>query len=297
VPVSDIFHGRKWTQKSFAISTYLPLLISVIAIIAGGIGLLLALIRRDPAEKERFLYPLTVLGCALTLLPQFLFFRPDTPHLSEMMVSYLAALSLFVWAAGWSALCGPGRVRRVSAGLFAIVCAAAAVIYFSHAFPKDSSGSIAAKKMASHEFRALNGVNVNVRDREAAWLAGLRDAVLRHSSPGEYVLCLPYSPTINFMTDRPSPMHNLYVDNSTAGNDFEASFPAMIIGSSPAVVVIDQRRINKNEQSRFRSWAPGPYQWLCENYVYFGRYFRSEVFVRKDKITGPFSPEAVEVAD
>jgi hypothetical protein len=71
----------------------------------------------------------------------------------------------------------------------------------------------------------------------------------------------------------------------------------MITGSSPAVVVIDQRRINKSGQSRFRNWAPGPYQWLCENYVYFGRYFRSEVFIRKDKITGPFSPEAVEVTD
>ena len=296
-PVSDILFGRKWTHKSFAISTYFPLLISAVAIVAGGISLLLALIRRDPAEKERFLYPLTVLGCALTLLPQFLFFRPDTPHLSEMMVPYLATLSLLIWAAGRCALRASGPVRRVSAGLFAIVCAAAGSIYFSHAFPKDSSGSIAAKKMASHEFRALNGVNVNVRDREAVWLAGLRDAVLRHSLPGEYVLCLPYSPTINFMTDRPSPLHNLYVDNSTAGKDFEAGFPGLVTGSSPAVVVIDQRRINKSEQSRFRNWAPGPYQWLCENYVYFGRYFRSEVFVRKDKITGPFSPEAVEVAD
>jgi len=296
-PVSDILFGRKWTQKSFAISTYLPLLISVIAIVAGGIGLLLALIRRDPVKKESLLYPLTVLGCALTLLPQFLFFRPDTPHLSEMMVPFLAALSLFIWAAVPWALGASGRVRRVSSGLFAIACAAAGAIYFSHAFPKDSSGSIAAKKMASHEFRALNGVNVKVRDREAVWLAGLRDAVLRHSSPGEYLLCLPYSPTINFMTDRPSPLHNLYVDNSTAGSDFAAGFPAMITGSSPAVVVIDQRRINKSEQSRFRNWAPGPYQWLCENYVYFGRYFRSEVFVRKDKIAGPFTPEAVEVAD
>jgi len=296
-PVSDIFFGRKWTQKSFAISTYLPLLISAIAIVAGGIGLLLALIRRDPSEKERLLYPLTVLGCALTLLPQFLFFRPDTPHLSEMMVPYIATLSLLIWAAVQCALQASKPFLRVVAGLFALVCAAAGAIYFSHAFPKDSSGSIAAKKMASHEFRALNGVNVNVRDRDAVWLAGLRDAVLRHSSPGEYVLCLPYSPTINFMTDRPSPLHNLYVDNSTAGSDFAAGFPAMIAGSSPAVVVIDQRRINKSEQSRFRNWAPGPYQWLCENYVYFGRYFRSEVFVRKDKITGPFSPEAVEVAD
>jgi len=296
-PVSDIFFGRKWTHKSFAISTYLPLLISVISIIAGGIGLLLALICRDPAEKERFLYPLTVLGCALTLLPQFLFFRPDTPHLSEMMVPYLAALSLFVWAAGRCAFCASGQGRRVSAGLFAIVCAAAGAIYFSHAFPKDSSGSIAAKKMASHEFRALNGVNVKVRDREAVWLAGLRDAVLRHSSPGEYVLCLPYSPMINFMTDRSSPMHNLYVDNTVGEAEFGGYFQKLVSGTPPAVIVVDERRINRNEISRFRNWAPQTYAWLWKNYVFVGRYSKNEVFVRPDKCPDPVVPESIEVSD
>lgn len=295
--ISDVLFGKKWTNKSFAISTYLPLLISAIAVLVGGLGLLAALVRRDPEEKERILYPLVVLGCALTLLPQFLFFRPDTPHLSEMMVPYLAALSLFVWALVRCALRTPNSVLRFATGAFAIVCTAAGAIYFSHAFPKESAGSIEAKKMASHEFRALNGVSVKVRDRDAVWLAGLRDAVLGHSSPGEYVLCLPYSPTINFMTDRPSPLHNLYVDNSTAGKDFESQFANLVAKSSPAVVVIDQRRINKSEFSRFRNWAPGPYRWLWENYVYFGRYFRSEVFVRKDKIAGPISPEAIEVSD
>jgi hypothetical protein len=120
---------------------------------------------------------------------------------------------------------------------------------------------------------------------------------LKHSSPGEYVLCLPYSPTINFMTDRPSPLRNLYVDNSTEGKKFPAHFADMIATSSPAVVVIDQRRINKNEISRFRNWAPGPYQWLRDHYEYFGRYYKSEVFLRKDKIASPVVPEAVEVTD
>jgi hypothetical protein len=261
--------------------------------------LLAALIRRDPDAKERLLYPLTVLGCALALFPQFFFFRPDTPHLSEMMVPFLAALALFVWLAG--RLTMPRLLKapaaRYSAAAFAALCVAAGVIYFSHAFPKESSGSIAAKKKASHAFRALNGVNVNVRDREAVWLPKLRDAVLRHSSPGEYVLCLPYSPTINFMTDRPSPLHNLYVDNSTAGQEFAKSFQKLMSESSPAVVIIDQRPINRSEFSRFRNWAPEPYQWLRENYVFFGRYFRNEVFVRKDKAPDPVTPESVDVSE
>jgi hypothetical protein len=297
-PLSDVICGRRWPQISLAISTYLPILVSALAIIAGGLGLLVALVRHDPEAKERFLYPLTVLGCALTLFPQFFCFRPDTPHLSEMMVPYLAALALLVWASGRVAIQTRKPAARYAAGAFAALCVASGAIYFSHAFPKESSGSISAKKkMASHEFRALNGVNVTVRDQEARWLAGLRDAVLRHSSPGENVLCLPYSPTINFMTDRPSPLYNLYVDNSTARSGFMEDFLNLMNSQSPAVVVIDERRINRNEASRFRNWAPAPYQWLHDHYAYFGRYFRSEVFVRKDKVAGPVKPEAVEVSD
>ena len=296
-PLREALSGKNWARRSFVISAYLPILLAAIAIIAGSIGLLAAIFRGDPASKERALYPLTVLGCALALLPQFLFFRPDTPHLSEMMVPYLAALALLVWAAARCALRAKHPFSRIAAGSFSALCLAAAAIYFSHAFPKESAGSIAAKKRAAHEFRALNGVRVNVRDRDAAWLAGLRDAVLRHSSPGEYVLCLPYSPTINFMTDRPSPLHNLYVDNSTDRKEFAEHFAGMITRSAPAVVVIDERRINGTEISRFRNWAPGPYQWLWENYVYFGRYFRNEVFVRRDKVAGPVTPELVGPAD
>jgi len=296
-PLSDVVTSRNWSQKSFALSTYLPLLISAMAIIAGVIALLAALIRRDQAAKERALYPLTVLGCALALLPQFLFFRPDTPHLSEMMVPFTAALALLVWTGMQAGLAARGHGARIAGFGFAIFCAASAAIYFSHAFPKESAGSIAARKASAKPFSALNGVNVMVKDREALWLAGLRDAVLSHSRPGEYVLCLPYSPTINFLTDRPSPLFNLYVDNTTAGGHFAEDFSALMAQKKPPVVVIDQRRINRNEISRFSNWAPGPYQWLRENYVYWGRYFRTEIFVRPDKVSGPVIPEAVEVAD
>ena len=297
VPVSNVLYGKKWTDKAFALSTYVPPLISALAIIVGGLALLVALVRRDAEAKERLLYPLTVLGCSLMLLPQFLFFRPDTPHLSEMMVPFLSALALFVWASARCVRDGKSRAIRIAAGAFAVLCTATGAAYFSHAFPKESAGSIAAKNKVSHEFHALNGVSVIVRDRDAAWLSGVRDAILRHSSPGEYVLCLPYSPTINFMTDRPSPLHNLYVDNATAGKEFNSYFASLMAASSPAVVVIDQRRINRNEISRFRNWAPGPYQWLRDNYVYFGRYYRSEVFIRKDKIAAPVVPEAIEVTE
>jgi len=296
-PLREVVYGKTWGIKSLAISTYLPVLLAAVAILAGGIALLAALVRSDPEAKERALYPLTVLGCALTLLPQFLFFRPDTPHLSEMMVPYLAALSLLLWAAARRALRAKRPCARYAAGGFGALCLASAAIYFSHAFPKESAGSIAAKKKATHEFRALNGVRVKVRGRDAAWLAGLRDAILRRSSPGEYVLCLPYSPTINFMTDRPSPLHNLYVDNTVGEDEFGKYFRALVSSHPPAVVVIDGRPINKNEISRFKNWAPRTYAWLWTNYVFVGRYARNEVFVRPDKAPEAVTPEYVGVTD
>ncbi|MEI8313781.1 MAG: hypothetical protein WCH98_23805, partial [Verrucomicrobiota bacterium] len=279
----DVVHGAKWSAKAFAISAYLPILISAIAIIAGGLGLLAALVRRDAEAKERLLYPLAVLGCSLALFPQFFFFRPALPHLSEMMVPFLSALALFIWASVRRARESKTPGLRVASGAFALLCAAAAAVYFFHAFSIESAGSIAARKKASHEFRALNGVNVKVRDREAAWLPGLRDAILRHASPGEFVLCLPYSPTINFMTDRPSPLCNLYVDNTVGEENFRGYFLDLVAKSVPAVIVVDQRRINGNEISRFQNWAPVTYEWIRKNYVFVGRYFRTEVFVRPDK--------------
>lgn len=296
-PLSDVVYGRKWIHKAFAISTYLPLVVSAIAILAGSLALLASLIRRDPDAKERALYPLTVLGCALMLLPQFFFFRPDTPHLSEMMVPFVAALALLVWSSARIARSSTRRAVRVAAAGFAILCAATALIYFSHGIKKESAGSIAALDGVAQNFRGLNGVDVRVKPREAIWLPKLQAAVVGHSSAGEDVLCLPYSPTINFMTDRPSPLYNLYVDNTTAGGWFEEEFLRIMAQKKPPVVVVDQRRINRNEISRFSNWAPGPYQWLRKNYVYVGRYSRNEVFVRPDRVSGPVTPEAVEVAE
>jgi len=293
----DMIYGAKWSAKSFAISAYLPIFISAIAIIAGGLGLLAALVRQDAEAKERLLYPLTVLGCSLALFPQFFFFRPDTPHLSEMMVPFLSALALFIWVSVRWARESKTMALRAALFAFATVCATTGGVYFSHAYPKESAGSIAARKKVSHEFRALNGVNVKVRDREAIWLPGLRDAVLRHALPGEYVLCLPYSPTINFMTDRPSPLYNLYVDNTVGERNFRSDFLDLVAKSTPAVIVVNQRRINGNEISRFQNWAPVTYDWIGKNYIFVGRYFENEVFVRPDKGVGGTAPEYIGVSN
>jgi len=295
--ISDIWTSPTWEFRSLALSIYLPIPFSVVAIALGLCFLASAILKKDADAKERALYPLTVLGCALTLFPQYFFFRPDTVHLAEMMVPFLAALAIIFWAALRYAREHDAMGHRLLAALPLTACTGITAIYVSHALPKGSAGTVAAREKASHRFDALNGVHVLVRQKEARWLAGLRDAVLRHSSPGEFVVCFPYSPTINFMTDRPSPLHNLYVDNATAGKHFTETFLKIMNDSRPAVVVLDQRKINRSEASRFRNWAPDACRWLEKNYVYIGRYDRNEVFARKDKATGPVTPEAVEVRE
>jgi len=293
----DMWAAPTWSARTLAISTYMAIGISLIVIVAGGLALLVALIRRDLDAKERALYPLTVLGCALALFPQYYFFRPDTVHLAEMMVPFLAALALLVWES-WR-IAASTRIRAAKPVLiaFAAACAACAGIYTLHALPKASAGTIAARKKASHPFHAANGVNVKVRQREALWLAGLRDAVLRNSGPGEFVLCLPYSPTVNFMTDRPSPLHNLYVDNATAGSGWHQTFLSMMRNDRPAVVLVCHRAINGNKASRFPNWAPDSYRWLQQNYTLVGRYERNEIFARPDKSPPGTAPEFLQVSD
>ncbi|MCX6970088.1 MAG: hypothetical protein NTV93_08040 [Verrucomicrobia bacterium] len=294
---ADVWEKPSWSEKSLALSTYLPIAFSTSAILAGSFFLFRAIRRKDPDAKFRALYPLTVIGCSLTLFPQYFFFRPDTVHIAEMMVPFFAALATVAWACGRNSLAAPPGRAAWAGWTAAAACLLVAAIYVSHAFPKESSGSIAAKKKVSRGFRALNGVNVIVRDREAIWLPGLRDAILKHSSPGEYVLCLPYSPTINFMTDRPSPLHNLYVDNTVGEKTFHSYFLDLVAKSPPAVIVVNQRKINGTEISRFQNWAPLTYGWIWENYVFVGRYHDNEVFVRRDKCAGGIAPEYIGVSN
>jgi hypothetical protein len=86
------------------------------------------------------------------------------------------------------------------------------------------------------------------------------------------------------MAQRPSYQFKLYVDNATESADFSAHTIADFEKNKPAIVVINNRDINKTEISRFKSWAAPFYQNIANKYVLAGTYFgRIEVFVRPDR--------------
>jgi len=277
--VDEIFSGSKPRDRFFAAAIYLPVLVSLAMVIGATITFLVAWLQGSAKLWNESLIVLVLTGCALTLFPQYFFFRPDTPHISEFMVPFLPAIVVTTFLILRRAKSRFGYLM----GAVALALSALQIwVHFGHAWPKESAGTIAARKHGPAEFVALNNVRVKLRPQNAEALAGLQSAIVDHSSPKDWVVCFPYSPTINFMTDRPSYLWDLYTDNTMAGPDFDSFHIALLKRNNPAAVVIDHRAINNNEASRFPNWAPQFYAYLKENYRFGGEYLGNEVFLRKD---------------
>jgi hypothetical protein len=280
----DLFKQPSLADAIFVIVLYLPILVSVIIAAAAGCALAWAILKADAGLKESALTALVTLGAALTLFSQYFFFRPDTPHLSEFMIPFLVAMTCASFFAARRALVSRSWIARIGGWSFVALCVVSEALYFAHAFPKESAGTIAAARKRTCEVVADNGVRVFVKRRECEWLQELQETIVRHSAPGEWVVTFPYSPTINFMTNRPSYLKDLYVDNATAGRHFTQDKIAELEQFRPAVIVIDERDINRTEFSRFKNWAAPFYDYIRSHYVEVGRFDTNEVYVRPDKV-------------
>lgn len=283
----DLFRQSSIYDAVFILILYLPILISAIVIAAGGGVLMWAIIVANPPAKESALVCLVTLGAALTLFSQYFFFRPDTPHLSEFMIPFMVAMAcVSFYAARLAVGARPVFVRAACVGTV-LLCFASEGLFVFHSFPKESAGTIAAARKRSYEAVCDNGVSVLLKKRERDHVQTIHDLVVKYSAPQEWVVTFPYSPTINFMTNRPSYLKNLYVDNASAGSHFEKDMLAGIEEFNPAVIVIDQRDINDTEFSRFKNWAAPVYEWIRQHYARVGGDIdldENEIYVRPDKI-------------
>jgi hypothetical protein len=112
-----------------------------------------------------------------------------------------------------------------------------------------------------------------------------------HAEPGEWVVCYPYQPGYNLMTGRPTYERELYLDNATAPWDpvtglrrnWSREAIRRIEQKRPAVIVIDERAINRIEDSRFSRWAAPVYQYVQANYQSAGVFDTIEVYARNPK--------------
>jgi hypothetical protein len=279
--LSDVIEARTFYERIFALATYLPILVALLIIFPAAALLGVALARGDFALKTGALVLLVTTGSALTLFPQYFFFRPDTPHLSEFMAPFVVAIACASWIAfHWRK---QSAAAAIYSGLFIIVGVLNVAVFFLHAFPKESSGSIAARKMRKYKFVAENGVSVWLKQKEREDIAKMFEVLQAHTKPSDYIVCYPYAPTINFMTNRPSYEYNLYVDNAHNVSGFFRETLDEVQKYRPAAILIDNRALNQIEESRFRNWAPDTYEWIRSNYAYAGTFRRQEIYLRPDR--------------
>ncbi len=278
--LADVVRARTLSDRAFALATYLPIAVALLIIIPAGTLLIGALARGNFALRTEALALLVATGSALTLFPQYFFFRPDTPHLSEFMAPFLVAIACALWLAfQWRS---KNFAAKVYWGLLALICLLDIALYFFHAFPKESSGSVAARTKRRFELVAENGVRVWLKQKERDDVAEICRVIKTYTKPADYVVCYPYAPTINFMTNRPSYEYNLYVDNAHNVWGFFKDTLAEVAKYRPAAILIDNRALNQTEDSRFCNWAPDTYEWIKTHYAYAGTFRRQEIYLRPD---------------
>lgn len=268
----------------FELAIYLPVL-SVGVLALSGAGMFFAgIVRRNREGRMAGLVLLTMTGCSLALFPQYFFFRPDSVHLAEFMVPFYAAL-----ACGLGIGLGFLRIRsvalRVGGILLTAICALQIVVAFNALFGREGSGSIRSARGKTALFEAPGGITMRVRPADLGDWLNLSDTLLRNSEPGDWLVTYPYVPVLNILAERPSYQRKLYVDNATEVPDFPFLAIAEFEEKRPAIVVINNRDINKTEFSRFKNWAAPFYDHIAANYVLVGTYLKEiEVFVRPDRI-------------
>jgi len=282
--LSDALNLPRFYDRAFVLILHLPIPLSILLSAGGATAFLISWRRRDPDLRARSLCVLISTGAALTLFPQYFFFRPDTPHLSEFMVPFFSALAIGAWHVGALAFRSKDIVSNTLASLFIGLCVADASLYIYHSYPKESAGTIAARHGRKSIFKGENGVRVLLKENEAEENRALYDTVKRYSEPDEFVVCYPYCPTINFMTNRRSYEYNLYMDDGDASPTFHDYFMGKVALNHPALIIIDNRDINRSEHSRFRNWASRTYEAIRHEYRYLGTFRKQEVYARPDKI-------------
>jgi len=282
-PLSDIKNYRNFRNQSAVFALYAPLLSAPLLVLSGGLALLLGWLRQNPKLFEEGGTVLLATGAALTLFPQYFFFRPDPPHLSEFMVPFNLALALGIYFS----LRRAWEVRKVWVWITSLVLVAAwgfnLAAFVSHCLGRESAGSRGPQQERTHELVASNGVRVWLRKSDRDDLQAMHDLIVSNSEPGEFLACFPYSPTINFMTDRPSHLWNLYVDDVTAYDGYFEEAKADIAKYRPAVIVVDNRDINRTEHSRFRNWASEVYEYIRTHYRLAAEFGSNEVYLRRDQ--------------
>lgn len=288
--VHEIWTAGWANERYFAAAVHLPVVL-LAGFLLAGLGLSVAgAVRQNEQLAGDGRSVLCLVGASLALFPQYYFFRPDTPHVSEFMIPFFVAVSGITGLAlrRWHESGSLGS--RVAAAAMLPVCALVVWVHIGHAWKKGSAGTIALRPKQGEIFRGDNGVIARVPPETARGLAGLKAAIQRHSHQGEDIVVFPYAPTIHVFADRPSYLWNLYMDDANSSEWFLAEQIRLLKEHRPPVVVIDNRAVNRTERSRFKNWAAVIFEHIRQNYVFEGTYADIEVYVLPERASPAAQP-------
>lgn len=273
--------SSKIRDKILALNLYLPIAVAFFLSLGASAGWVASLISGNRKAGATSLGCLTALGGALCLFSQYFFWQPNMVHLSEFMVPMTVAIMLSSFAA--AGLANSGGVVRIASVAYLALAVITLVLYEVNAIQSCGGGGIAVSRHKHFHFHALNGTDVLMNAEELELNSALRDLITAVSDPGEFVVCYPYQPEVNFYTDRPSYEANVYADNDIAGDRFHTALLANEAKHHPVAFVLDNWDINGTEESRFYNWAWKSYQYLTRNYLLGYKNGDFEVYVRTDR--------------
>jgi hypothetical protein len=296
--LADLPTAKDDWERALILLRYAPLFTLVPLAIWAFLATLLAWRSNELGAMNRPVAALLVIGGALTIFPQYFFWRSDSPHISEFMPGYWVGAFSAAILLGWSELRRTSWVARTFACLFILVLAAHASLYLWRMLPDRWTGTIAAwgtfqrkghgpwewKARNNTLFHGANGVDIYVSKKEAAALEELKSLVNAHSSsPSDYLIAYPYHPQINLLTNRRTYEKNVYVDNATCGRGWNEAAIARIQEHRPNVIVLSDWAINGTEDSRFSVWGEKAKTWIQTNYLLQTKLLEFEIYTRPEK--------------
>lgn len=275
---TQMFTDKFGKKRMLVFLLYYPVLSGAILGLAALFLAVTGILRNRASEKREALILIIGLTAAFTLFPQYFFFRPDPQHLSEMMCPLLV-VSAGSFAMAFRRWNSPQRWSRWSTRLWLLLLLVQLWYYLDYGLSVPWMGSIGREKPNEQLFRAANGVLAYLPKDQKPDYEALYQAITQNSGQTDWVICYPYAPTVNFMTNRRSYLYNLYVDNATRPVTFDSEAIAAIEQKKPALILINDDPINATESSRFSVWAATTLAYIKSHYRYLGTYVRNDVYV------------------
>jgi hypothetical protein len=262
---APLLRFREETQLVFL--TYAPLLV----FLSIGLFLFIGLLRQsgtlrgvsDFLDENIYLVFLSI--GALSAFPQFFVFRPDMAHLSQFLPGFLVLCGYFSFLLSRSSGAGvaPGILRQWGCRSFVLFC-----IAYVLAFANRYDDGFKCRRGRDQRFRVEDRIDVYLNRGEFKLLNQLNSAISESSRRGEFVLCFPYCPGINFIAVRPTFQRSLYVDDSylVLQPEWLKEMRQQIVAKRPRVIVIWNWDVNGTEISRFPNWAAPLYRFIVDTY-------------------------------